>query len=543
MSETTASPPRRLGLPFLIGGAAVMVPLLLLGGALFLIPILMMTSLTVGGSAADPYRVAVLRYQHETCTFCPGGDTDIEDWTRIRPVLKGDEVLDAGSYIRGFVDQARDYGDIDLRGLTSPYTVFGGSSRSWNTEASFDHFMGLILDDLRAQMPVDGVYLALHGAMAVRNIPRPEAEIARRVREVVGPDVPIVGTFDLHGNEDEEFLRWANGAFVTKRFPHYDAALQGARAARYLHRIMRGAYTPTTATRKPPVITPTVLQWTGQSPSMDIMERARRWENRTDDAFVSVFYGYPWSDVPDVGTTIHVMTNNDQALADRIADDMADFVWRVREDFAHGNYPMPEDAVAQTRQALADGATPVVLGDYSDRPGDATWILRQLIDQGVGGVLYAALRDERALDSLAARNAQPGDAFDMAVGGFTGPQAGESVRITGTLRYFGPRWSYERVAAIAYGAGNLLILTPAYEQIVSPAQLRFEGIDPDTYDVFVVKSRVHFRRGFDETGYAKTILVVDAPGPWVGTTRLDALDYQHAPLDRLYPFGTPTGDG
>ena len=67
----------------------------------------------------------------------------------------------------------------------------------------------------------------------------------------------------------------------------------------------------------------------------------------------------------------------------------------------------------------------------------------------------------------------------------------------------------------------------------------FDGIDPDAYDVFVVKSRVHFRRGFDETGYAKTILVVDAPGPWVGTTRLDALDYQHAPLDQLYPFGVP----
>ncbi len=512
----------------------------ILHAALLLIPMLLLTGTVQGQDVEKKYRVAVIRYQHETCTFCPGGDTDVEDWTRIRPLLKGDDVLNAGSYIRGFVAQALDYGDIELRGITSPYTVFGGSSRSWNTEASFDHFMGLILADLRAQMPLDGVFLALHGAMAVRNIPRPEAEIARRVREVVGPDVPIVGTFDLHGNEDEEFLRWADGAFVTKRFPHYDAALQGARAARYLRRIMRGYYKPTTATRKPPVITPTVLQWTGQSPSMDIMERARRWENRTTDAFVSVFYGYPWSDVPDVGTTIHVMTNNDQALADRIADDMADFVWRVREDFASGNYPMPDDAVAQTRQAIADGATPVVLGDYSDRPGDATWILRQLIEQGVGGVLYAALRDERALDALAARNAQPGDPFDMEVGGFTGPQAGEPVRITGTVRFFGPRWGYERVAAIEFEDGNMLILTPAYEQITTLAPLRFGGIDPDAYDVFVVKSRVHFRRGFDETGYAKTILVVDAPGPWVGTTRLDALDYQHAPLNRLYPFGDPT---
>ncbi len=507
------------------------------GVSLVLFTLLLTTGCT--GSPGETYRVAVIRYQHETCTFCPGGDTDVADWTRIRPTLTGEEVLEAGGYIRGFVDQARDYGDVELLGLTSPYEVFGGSSRSWNTEESFDHFMGLILDDLRAKMPVDGVYLALHGAMAVRNIPRPEAEIARRVREVVGADVPIVGTFDLHGNEDEEFLRWADGAFVTKRFPHYDSYLQGERAARYLRRIMRGDYAPTTATRKPPVITPTVLQWTGQSPAMDIMERARRWEARERDVFVSIFYGYPWSDVPDVGTTVHVMTNDDQALADRVADDMAAFIWRVREDFAHGAFPMPEEAVRLTKQALAEGATPVALGDYSDRPGDATWILRQLIDQGVNGVLYAALRDERALDSLAARQAQPGDPFDMEVGGFTGPQAGTPVRITGTVRYFGPRWSYERVAAIEYGEGNMLILTPAYTQIVFLEQLRFDPIDPDNYDVFVVKSRVHFRRGFDETGYAKTILVVDAPGPWVGTLRLDALDYQHAPIDRLYPFGEP----
>ena len=135
-------------------------------------------------------------------------------------------------------------------------------------------------------------------------------------------------------------------------------------------------------------------EWTGQSPSMDIMERARRWEAREDDAYVSILYGYPWSDVPDVGATVHVMTNNDQALADNIADDMADFIWRVRKDFAHGDFPMPDEAVRRTKQALAARESPVVLGDYSDRPGDATWILKELIEQRVEGVLYACLRDE-----------------------------------------------------------------------------------------------------------------------------------------------------
>jgi microcystin degradation protein MlrC len=501
------------------------------------------TGTTIGGAARSaPYRVAVIRYQHETCTFCPGGDTEVEDWTRSRPLLRGAEVLESGSYVAGFVYAAGEYPDVEPVGITSPYEVFGGSSRSWNSKASFDHFMGLIEADLRAEGPFDGVYLALHGAMAVRDVPRPEAEIARRVRQVVGDGVPIVGTFDLHGNEDGEFLRWADGAFVTKRFPHYDAYIQGERAARYLRDVMRGAYEPTTATRKPPVITPTVLQWTGQSPSMDIMERARRWEAREDDAYVSVFYGFPWSDVPDVGATVHVMTDGDQELADRIADDMADYIWRVRDRFAHGDFPLPEEAVRRTREAVEGGGVPVVLGDYSDRPGDATWILRELVDQGVQGVLYGALRDERALEALAEAGAEDGDPFDMEVGGFTGPQAGDPVRITGTVRYFGPWGSYERVAAVDYGnpgKPSLLILVPAYTQVTSPERFRFADVDPDDYDVFVVKSRVHFRRGFDETGYARTILVVDAPGPWFGTTRLDALSYEFAPLHRLYPFGEP----
>jgi microcystin degradation protein MlrC len=487
----------------------------------------------------ESYRIAVIRYQHETCTFCPGGDSGIEDWTRTRPPLKDAEVLKAGSYIRGFVHQAGQFENMEMIGITSPYGVFGGSSRSWSTEESFNHFMKLILDDLSSKMPIQGVYLALHGAMAVRNIPRPEAEIAKRIREFVGPEVPIVGTFDLHGNEDGEFLKWANGAFTTKRYPHYDAYLQGERAARFMKQSLAGTYRSTTATRKPPVITATVLQWTGQSPSMEIMERARRWEAREPGAYVSVFYGFPWSDVPDVGACVHVMTNDDQALADKIADDMADLIWRVRSDFAHGGFLMPEEAVQKTMQSVRQEVVPVVLGDYSDRPGDATWILSQLIDQGAENFLFGTLRDEKVLAKLDSMEASPGDEFDMIVGGFTGLQAGHPIRLTGKLVYFDERWSYDKVAVVSFGKDNMLVITPTYHQVTSPVQLKFGPIQPDNYDIFVVKSRVHFRRGFDETGYAKKILIVDAPGPWVGTTRLDALDYQYAPLDQLYPFGSP----
>ncbi|NJD20165.1 MAG: M81 family metallopeptidase, partial [Gemmatimonadetes bacterium] len=324
--------------------------------------------------ARPTYRVAVMKFQHETCTFCPGGDVTIEDWTKSGPPVSGEALLESDGYIEGFVRQARDYGDMELIGLTSPDDVFGGSSRSWNTEETFDHFLNGMLEELKAQLPVDGVYLALHGAMGVRDVPRPEAEIAKRFREVVGPDVPIAASFDLHGNEDGEFLKYANFSMTTKHYPHFDAGQQGERAARALHRTMAGTYKPTTATRQTGVITPTVYQWTGGSPSLEIMERATRWEARETDVFVSVFYGFPWTDVPDVGATVEVMTNDDQALADSIAQDMADYIWRVRETFAHGKLPLPDEAARIVKAAIADGKVPVAVGDHSDRIGDATHI-------------------------------------------------------------------------------------------------------------------------------------------------------------------------
>jgi microcystin degradation protein MlrC len=492
-----------------------------------------------GGDPDLPvFRVAVATFSHETCTFCPGGDVTVEDWERVSPPVRGEALLGGGGYIGGFVSMAEDYGDMELIGLSSPRGVFGGSSRSWNTEGTFDHFLDLMIQDLEAALPVDGVYLALHGAMAVRNVPRPEAEIARRFREVVGPDIPISSSFDLHGNEDAEFLNWADFAFTTKRYPHYDAALQGARAARALHMTMKGEYSPTTATRKPGIITATVLQWTGASPSMDIMERARRWEARQENAFVSVFYGYPWSDVPDVGVTIHVMTDNDQELADLIADDMNDFFWRVREDFALGRYPMPDEAAGIVRRAVADGAIPVAVGDHSDRPGDATHILRAFENAGIGRVLYGTITDPGVLEALEETAAQPGTPFDMGVGGFT-PSGGTPARIRGTLQYFGEGFSYERVAVVEFGDGNAVIITPTYEQVTEPERVGFLPMGLDVFDVIVVKSRVHFRRGFDETGFAKTIVVVEAPGPFVGTTFLDSLPYEHVDLSVLYPFGLP----
>jgi microcystin degradation protein MlrC len=180
-----------------------------------------------------------------------------------------------------------------------------------------------------------------------------------------------------------------------------------------------------------------------------------------------------------------------------------------------------------------------VLADYSDRSGDATHVLREVVDQGLSGVLIATIRDERVLDALKNGNTQVGDLFDMEVGGFAGPASGSPVSISGTLTYLGPGVDFDEVAIVEFGDRNSLIITPALTQILWTEELEFGPLDPDDFDSFVIKSRVHFRRGFDETGYAETIIIVDAPGPFVGTVHLDALPYENVTLTDYYPYGTP----
>ena len=282
---------------------------------------------------------------------------------------------------------------------------------------------------------------------------------------------------------------------------------------------------------KVPIISPTVVQWTGASPWMDLVQRALTWEAREPDAYVNVYFGFPWSDVPDVGMTIQVITNGDAELARRIADDMARFAWRRREALLTSTkvHTIP-DGVALAKQAVAAGETPVVLADHSDRSGYATWLLREIIAQGLSNTLIATVADAAAIDALG--GAKAGDAFDMAIGGLADPSAGDPVRIAGTVLHVIERHGQLWIAA-GFGDGNVLVISPYLVQIMEPSTLAEIGLDLGAFQVIAIKSRVHFRRGFDDSGFAKTILLVEPTEPFLGTVRLDALAYRNVDAERL----------
>jgi microcystin degradation protein MlrC len=491
-----------------------------------------------------PIRMAVLHFSHETVTFLKN-DTTLDDFIYPGSPAKGEALLsfDPTYFMGGFVKMAREFEAVELIGIESPLWPRTYMGSGWVTAEAFETFVGKMIAGLAAEGPFDGVYLCLHGAMAVRGVARPEAELARRVRTVVGPQAFIAGTFDLHGNEDEAFLQSADMAFCVKYFPHYDGYLQGERAARMLVRAIRGDYRPTHVTRKVPIISPTVLQWTGASPWMDLVQRALTWEAREVDVYVNVFFGFPFADVVDVGMTIQVLTNGKPELAKKIARDMADAAWRQRKALlTSAKVVSISDGVRLAGQAVAEKAAPVVLADYSDRSGSATFLLKEIIAQDLSNTLIVTIADQAATAKLKASRAKAGDAFDMEIGGRVDESAGAPLRLKGTiLNAFegqGQFW-----VTVSFGRGNVLVLSTYLVQIMETEALKPLGLDIEAFEVFAIKSRVHFRRGFHDNGFAKTILLVEPTEPFLGTVHLDALPYANVDLKRFYPYGEPSFPG
>jgi microcystin degradation protein MlrC len=493
---------------------------------------------------AQNIRIAVLHFAHETVTFLKN-DTTLSDFIYPGSPASGEALLKAypKSYMGGFVKMAREFSGVELVGIESPLWPKTYTGSGWVTEEAFETFVGKMIAELRTQGPFDGVYLCVHGAMAVRGVMRPEAELARRVREVVGSNAFIAATFDLHGNEDEEFLKHADMGFAVKYFPHYDEYLQGERAARMLIRAIRGDYKPAHATRKVPILTATVRMWTGASPWMDLTQRALTWEAREVDVFVNVFFGFPFADVPDVGITIQVLTNGDAKRAEEIAEDIADLAWRKREALLSSTkIHSIAEGVALAKQAIAKGETPVVLADHSDRSGSATFLLKEIIAQGLSGVIIATVADAAATAKLKETGARAGDAFDMEIGGRVDESAGEPVRIQGTIlravEGYGQFW-----VVVKFGRDNVLVLSTYLVQLMEPFSLGSLGLDIHSFKAFAIKSRVHFRKGFDDNGFAKTILLVEPDQPFLGTIHLDALPYRNVDLKQYYPYGNPAFAG
>jgi len=488
-------------------------------------------------------RIAVARFSHETCTFCPN-ITTLEAWER-GGIDYGEDALDTEgrgkSYITGYKEAAEGHDGVELVGVlrtNRPATVGMGS---WLTTEAFDTIATRIVDGIKEAGKLDGVLLALHGAMAVTDVPRPEAELARRVRKAAGR-IPVMVTLDLHACEDVELANAADAVFILKTYPHLDAHEIGVTAANCMIQTIRGEFRPTMAVRKPAVISASVYQASEYHPMKEVYDRCREWEAKGVYC-ASVAPGFAYMDTPDVGASVFVVTDDDHMLAEEAAQDISDLIWSLREALTR---PLPgaKEGVANVIKMVEEGTKPVVIAYHDDRLGDGTHILRELLLQGARNWCSSSIADPKVLYELD-QELEVGDTVTVTIGGWVHPISGESVTITGKIEWLGSADWVETgpmgrgavrhddlVASLDLGDNRHVVVSERLRAPLSADPLKAIGLDVDSFDIVVVKHRVH-HKAFWETWAA-----VDYPVDPPGTTPADlsTLRYENLPWG-IYPLG------
>jgi microcystin degradation protein MlrC len=421
----------------------------------------------------------------------------------------------------GFWKAMNDAGDW----VPVPLVMTSAGASGSVEQGFFDRTVDQMCRRLRAALPVDAVFLSQHGAAIATVEPDPDGVVFQRIRAVIGPDVPIVATLDLHANMSRRMVAEPDALVVYRRNPHVDMAERGADCADILRRMLAGMRTAK-AYAKLPIIPPSVTQNTSEGPYADIIRHAESLIGG-DIVNVSVASGFTSGDTPKAGMSVIVTTSGDAALADRVAREVATRAWADRARYV----PQLTSLEEATRLALAvarDPALPPLLfADVADNPGgggrgNTMWILEAFHRAGVTGCAVGIVNDpELAAEAhglgVGARfearfNRSETQAFSrpftaaaevMALS--DGTVVGRRGMLAGRTQALGPS------ARLRLGGIDVVVVS-LRNQLLDPAQIEQVGVDLKTVRSLVVKSRGHFRAGFDEQFSPDRIVEVDVPG-------------------------------
>lgn len=406
-----------------------------------------------------------------------------------------------------------------------------------------------LVNDFRANLSSagkpEGLLLAMHGAQTAEGADDVEGHILSCAREILGPDIPIVLTLDLHANVTRAIVEHATAIVGYHTYPHVDMFETGQKAAKLMLGILSGKIRPAMAFRKLPLIVNAENQQTSHGPARRLFARAEALESSGKAEAISIFSVQPWMDIHEMGSAVVAVTNGDPRAADRQAATIAQKFWDTKQDFEVTLTPVDE----AIKLALETKGGPVVLAESSDStgsgsPGDSTGVLKHLVKAPLTEPAAIFLVDPEAASTLAA--AGVGATVTLAIGGKFDRKNSKPVRVTGRVSMISEgRWTARARGyntgietcmgtTVVFEVGMVRILIASRSSMtVDPELFRSHGIDPSYCKIVVVKSPNGFRAAYEPI--AKRIFMVDTPG--VSTAKLENMPFKRInrpiyPLDR-----------
>ncbi len=480
-------------------------------------------------------RIAIGGILHETHTFMEQ-PTAMADFAA-QSLHFGEDVLstmrNSRTGIGGMIERALEYNWQLL-----PTLYAAAMPAGLVTEGAYRKLLSELTNRLAQCMPVDGLLLALHGAMVAEGELDAEADILAQVRDIVGGKTPIVVLLDMHGNISPRLVELADVLLAYDTNPHIDAYARGLEAAEIMARLLRREVRPRTALARPALLLPAQSTGTEATPLSLVHARAAEIEAEDDVTCIAVMAGFAYADTPFTGPSIIVTTDNQPELAHMYAKELSDLLYRHHKS-GLPIFLQPAEAVAK---ATRFERGPVILVDSADNigggtTGDGADALAAMLAQDVreGTIVLA---DPEAVDLC--WTAGKGAEVTLDAGGKVDDWHGQPVTVTGSVRalsdgvfecelpdnhfasFYGSTVHMGRCAWLRVGGVNIL-LTERKTPPLDLAQLRHIGIIPEAQQMIVVKSAVAYRAAY--IPIAAAVIEMDTAG--LCSANLSRFPYRH----------------
>jgi microcystin degradation protein MlrC len=483
-------------------------------------------------------RIGILGVQQECNTFSPV-PTTLEDLH----VRLGQDLVDHWRGTRtetgGFLDVLR-RPEVEIVPLLAGWAITKGRI----LDREFAQMKQILANSLRAALPLDGLLVALHGAMCAEGADDAEGAVLDVIRLIVGRSLPVCLTLDLHANLTKRMCRLADAVIGYRTYPHTDLYETATAAGEMLLRILAGEPRPQTVLQKIPMIVPGENMQTADGPFAEVWSYAKSVQPPEVVSY-SIFGVQPWLDIEEMGCAVIAVSSRDEAKAREFCRWVSRRFWDVRRDFEVSLSP-PTIAI---QKALEASGQPVVLSESSDSPtagspGDSADMLRALLEHAPGATATIWLRDEAAVEQ--AEQAGVGARLRVSLGGAYDKVNRKNLLVDAQVlrisdgdfvmlgsQYTGMKTSMGRAAVLQVGAVTVLVSKlPAIN--IDPQLFRSQGIEPREKKVVVVKSATAFRAEYQP--FAAKIIMVDTSG--VSTPNIRAIPFRHVsrpiyPLDEL----------